>query len=221
MMFAPTAAAQIRTQRRFVICGLGGSGKTQFCCKFAQHHRQRLVSNTADPKSSTSRWLIIYVSFWGVFWIDASSDKTTHQAFARLAKVGGVDPNERAVKDWLSNLEDSWLLIIDSAENSEVKIETLFPEGERGHILITTRDPAHRVHGTIGPQSFEFSQLEHDAANHLLLRAACLPTPGDPAHQGIGISYIQRSGLSTVGACPCWESNHARLVYSANLSVLS
>lgn len=71
-------------------------------------------------------------------------------------------------------------MIIDSADDSEVKVETLFPEGERGHILITTRDPSHKVHGTVGPQSFEFSQLEHDAANHLLLRAACLPTPGDP-----------------------------------------
>ena len=28
-------------QRRFVIHGIGGSGKTQFCCKFAQEHRER------------------------------------------------------------------------------------------------------------------------------------------------------------------------------------
>jgi hypothetical protein len=28
-------------QRRFIIYGIGGSGKTQFCCKFAQDHRQR------------------------------------------------------------------------------------------------------------------------------------------------------------------------------------
>ena len=28
-------------QKRFVIYGLGGSGKTQFCCKFAEDNRQR------------------------------------------------------------------------------------------------------------------------------------------------------------------------------------
>jgi hypothetical protein len=28
-------------QRRFIIYGIGGSGKTQFCCKFAQDHRER------------------------------------------------------------------------------------------------------------------------------------------------------------------------------------
>ncbi|CAG8058898.1 unnamed protein product [Penicillium salamii] len=27
-------------QRRFVVHGLGGSGKTQFCCKFAQDNRE-------------------------------------------------------------------------------------------------------------------------------------------------------------------------------------
>ena len=31
----------IRQQRRFVIHGVGGSGKTQFCSKFAQDHRER------------------------------------------------------------------------------------------------------------------------------------------------------------------------------------
>jgi hypothetical protein len=30
-----------RQQRRFIIHGIGGSGKTQFCCKFAQDHRER------------------------------------------------------------------------------------------------------------------------------------------------------------------------------------
>lgn len=28
-------------QKRFVIYGLGGSGKTQFCCKFAQDNREQ------------------------------------------------------------------------------------------------------------------------------------------------------------------------------------
>jgi signal recognition particle GTPase len=27
-------------QKRFVVYGLGGSGKTEFCCKFAQDNRQ-------------------------------------------------------------------------------------------------------------------------------------------------------------------------------------
>lgn len=30
-------------QKRFVISGIGGSGKTQFCCKFAQDNREQYV----------------------------------------------------------------------------------------------------------------------------------------------------------------------------------
>lgn len=30
-----------KPQKRFVVQGLGGSGKTQFCCKFAELNRQR------------------------------------------------------------------------------------------------------------------------------------------------------------------------------------
>jgi hypothetical protein len=49
---------QPQEQRRFVVQGLGGSGKTQFCCKFAQDHQHRYemylfnledsVDNSAD-----------------------------------------------------------------------------------------------------------------------------------------------------------------------------
>lgn len=30
-----------KAQKRFVVQGLGGPGKTQFCCKFAELNRQR------------------------------------------------------------------------------------------------------------------------------------------------------------------------------------
>jgi tetraacyldisaccharide-1-P 4'-kinase len=33
-----------RVQKRFVLYGLGGSGKTQICLKFAQDHRERQVA---------------------------------------------------------------------------------------------------------------------------------------------------------------------------------
>lgn len=35
--------ARVRMQRRFVVHGVSGSGKTQFCCKFAEDHRERYV----------------------------------------------------------------------------------------------------------------------------------------------------------------------------------
>ncbi|MCJ1268890.1 hypothetical protein MMC22_008778 [Lobaria immixta] len=131
---APSSPKHGRTQKRFIIYGLGGSGKTQFCCKFAQDNRDK------------------------------------------IAKIGGVEPNERAAKSWLSSLEYPWLLLIDSAD-STISIDKYFPEGERGHILVTTRNPAHRVHGTVGSQFWKFEKMERDDANDLLLKAACEPKP--------------------------------------------
>lgn len=42
--FWPKAQTQNHEQKRFVIHGVGGSGKTQFCSKYAQEYRERFVS---------------------------------------------------------------------------------------------------------------------------------------------------------------------------------
>lgn len=80
---------------------------------------------------------------------------------------------------WFSNLEASWLLIIDNADDWRIGLEIYFPKGDRGHILIPTRNPAHRVHGNLGPGFFEFEGMGDDDASTLLLRAACQPEPWD------------------------------------------
>ncbi|KAM4067329.1 hypothetical protein HRG_001301 [Hirsutella rhossiliensis] len=123
-------------QKRFVISGLGGSGKTQFCCKFAQDNREH---------------------FWGVFWVDGSSGDNAQRCYSEIAKVGGVEPNENAAKNWLSGLQLPWLLLIDNADDPEIDVARYFPGGEGGVILITTRNPSTR--------------------SDLLLAAAVLPRP--------------------------------------------
>ena len=126
-------------------------------------------------KPSSNPKLMFTLSFWGVFWISASSPKRASQTFSRIAKdYAGREPKEAAAKDWLSNLELPWLLIIDNAasDDSEFQLENVFPKGERGHILITTRDSTHRRHGTVGYKSFFFADLDHEQAISLLLEAA-------------------------------------------------
>ena len=82
-----------------------------------------------------------------------------------------------AAKHWLSNLKHPWLLIVDNADNPRVKLDHYFPEGERGHILLTTRVPAHKNYGTVGSQFFHFEGLEQNDGNELLLKAASKPLP--------------------------------------------
>ncbi|RAH80854.1 hypothetical protein BO86DRAFT_400523 [Aspergillus japonicus CBS 114.51] len=140
-------------QKRFVIYGLGGSGKTQFCCKFAQDNREY---------------------FWGVFWVDGSSYLSLKHSYAQIARIGGVEANENAAKAWLSSLQHPWLLLIDNADDPELDVMRCLPAGERGVILITTRNPTSKQYGTEGSQFFHFDKLETEEASDLLLAAAIL-----------------------------------------------
>ncbi|MCJ1311555.1 hypothetical protein MMC25_005228 [Agyrium rufum] len=156
-------SAPICDQKRFIVHGLGGSGKTQFCCKFAQQTRQ---------------------NFWGVFSIDATSHTSVEYSSSKIAEKVGVKAGEgstwlRTVKDWLSSLDYPWLLLIDNADDPSICLEDYYPACERGCILVTTRDPMKRVQGTVGPRFYHFEKLEADEASSLLLKAADKPQPWD------------------------------------------
>ncbi|KAF2096847.1 tetratricopeptide repeat domain-containing protein [Rhizodiscina lignyota] len=164
-------------QKRFIIYGLGGSGKTQFCCKFAQVNRN---------------------NFWGVFCIDASSPQTAEASFSKVAKIGGFEPsegsNQRAAKQWFAGLESRWLLIIDNADDPSLALEDYFPSGERGCVLVTTRIPANRIHGTVGSCSYCFEELTPDEANDLLLKTAGKPHPWEISTRKAGARIAQALG---------------------------
>ena len=44
IFLAPEPAIGTRVQKRFVIYGIGGEGKTEFCCKFTQDYRKQHVN---------------------------------------------------------------------------------------------------------------------------------------------------------------------------------
>ena len=72
-------------QKRFVIFGLAGSGKTELALKYAQDSQHE---------------------YWGVFFVDGSSQKSASGSYSEIAKIGGVEPNEKAAKnlDGLANV---------------------------------------------------------------------------------------------------------------------
>ncbi|KAF2477702.1 uncharacterized protein BDR25DRAFT_275038 [Lindgomyces ingoldianus] len=174
LFISPPGNSGRHQQIRFVIHGIGGSGKTQFCSKFAEDNRE---------------------SFWGVFWVDASTTERMKQTYAQISKVAEVEPNPNAAMHWLSNLEEQWLLIIDNADDPNIHLETYFPKGNRGHILVTTRNPAHKVHGNVGPGFFEFQGLNFQEANDLLLKAARVPTPWDSTSENSASAITKSLGF--------------------------
>ncbi|KAG8531409.1 uncharacterized protein KY384_003038 [Bacidia gigantensis] len=127
-----------------------------------------------DEQNQQKRFVIYGLGiFWGVFYINASSKESAKHTYSSIAKNVGREPSEAAAKNFLTELDKPWLLIIDNADNPGMDLEDLFPGGERGVILITTRNPNNRVHGTFGKRFYVFEKLDEDAAIELILRTAC------------------------------------------------
>lgn len=68
---------------------------------------------------------------------------------------------------------------MDNADDPSISLDEYFPRGDRGHVIITTRNPSHKKHGNIGPGFFRFEDLSSDDANSLLLRATTMAEPWD------------------------------------------
>ena len=83
---------------------------------------------------------------------------------------------------------------MDNADDPRVKLDQYFPEGERGHILLTTRVPAHKDYGTVGSQFFHFEGLEQNDGNELLLKAASKPLPPDSLTERLVTSITRALG---------------------------
>ncbi|KAH8670153.1 P-loop containing nucleoside triphosphate hydrolase protein [Tricladium varicosporioides] len=149
--FEVPATVPDHQQRRFVIYGIGGSGKTQLCTIFAYKNRDR---------------------YWGVFWIDLSSPERASQTCVQIAKTGGAEPTVNASMHWLSGLRRQYLLILDNADDPSLSLTDYLPQGDRGHVLVTTRNPAYKKYGGIGCRHLELEALNVDDASSLHLKAA-------------------------------------------------
>ena len=133
------------------------------------------------------------IRFWGIFWIDASSHITARQGFLEIARMCGVDEDPKVVKQWLSNTRNHWLLIIDNADDLSFDVSEFFPLGDRGSILLSTRNPYCKIHSTVG--SCELGQLNMDEAVTLLLKASGTEDVADEAVRKKAIIITQTLGF--------------------------
>ncbi|KAK2796156.1 hypothetical protein FQN52_000133 [Onygenales sp. PD_12] len=158
-------------QKRFVVHGIAGSGKSQLCTNFAYDNRE---------------------CYWGVFTIDATTPLLAAQSYSAIAKVGGLEGTENSGKYFLSQVREPWLLIIDNADSPDIHLPNLFPPGNRGHILVTTRNRDVQDYGNVG--SIELGGLEEGEALYLLLKSARISTPWDVSIEAAGNEITKALG---------------------------
>ncbi|OBT39283.1 hypothetical protein VE00_10598 [Pseudogymnoascus sp. WSF 3629] len=140
-------------QKRFVLTGLGGQGKSEICLKFASLMREE---------------------FWGVFWVDVTTPSTAESGFIAVAKkLDCLVENVADALRVLANAKQPWLLILDNADDPGFNYEVYLPSGTHGAIIITSRVNECRKYHTVGAEAIE--GLKNQDSQELLLKATKLP----------------------------------------------
>ncbi|KAK3357792.1 hypothetical protein B0T25DRAFT_499359 [Lasiosphaeria hispida] len=115
--------------------GLGGAGKSQLALDYAETHRGQY-----NP----------------VLWIDVTDEEAVRSSFKRCVAELGL-PEERGenqgsiftdagvqrVLRWLrdrTEADDEWLVIVDNADDFSWGVQKVIPRGDRGSVIITSRD---------------------------------------------------------------------------------
>ena len=112
----------------------------------------------------------MYSRFWGIFWIDGRSKTSIASGFSAIARM--CDYHDQSLEGsmmWLQNLDHSWLLILDNADNKDLDMAQFLPAGRNGSILITTRLTENENHQTAGTDRYE--RLNQTTAINLLFKA--------------------------------------------------
>jgi tetratricopeptide (TPR) repeat protein/nucleoside phosphorylase len=138
-LFTPTEQKETRETRRAALTqpraikGLGGIGKTQVAVEYAYRSRER-------------------GRYTHTLWVNAASEETIIASFVEIAEVlpsflakGETDQRQlvEAVKRWLEQCEQPWLLIFDNADADDFSfVQSYFPKRGSGSILLTTRADA-------------------------------------------------------------------------------
>lgn len=145
-----------------------------------------MVSNTLHTVRGLKLVLLTdsICSYWGVFTIDATTPRLAAESYSTVGKIGGLEGTESSGKYFLSQVREPWLLIIDNADNPGIHLPDLFPPGNRGHILVTTRNRDFQEYGNVG--STELGALKKEEALYLLLRSARIATPWDSSTETAG-----------------------------------
>jgi GTPase SAR1 family protein len=141
-----------------LLWGTGGIGKTQICLKFIEEMTGRLSH---------------------VFWVDASSVESINMSLRGISSVAaaqasGLDDSVESVLQWMSRLQEEWLIVFDNADEPPVYVvERFIPPGNRGNILITSRN---RSMGSLisFENIIEINEMEEADAITLLLKASYL-----------------------------------------------
>ncbi|KAJ4474125.1 P-loop containing nucleoside triphosphate hydrolase protein [Lentinula edodes] len=156
-----------KTQKIFLLYGLGGAGKTQVALEFTRRFKQR---------------------FTKIYYIAADSEISIKASLFDIAMVNGVvgAQNWQSGLRWLHTHEESWMIIMDNADNPKISLNDYFPTCDHGNIIITSRNAELQ---NVVSQSLQLQDMIPDDGIKLLLKhAADRPLSFNEQEQAVKIA---------------------------------
>jgi hypothetical protein len=107
-----------------------------------------------------------------VFWVDVGSDQAAEQGFMDISNHLKLKAQDfQQVVQYLSGTRQTWLLILDNADDPATNFSQFFPSGSRGTVIMTSRNPeCGRVYGR--DHCEQLAVLAHSPSTDLLMKAA-------------------------------------------------
>lgn len=147
--------------------------------------------------------------YWGVFWIDATSNASILQSIKRIASALDVEQELDAVHQILTDTRQKWLMVFDNLDDYDVPVGNYFPTGVRGDIIITSRDRRLQQASTMGHE--KIGEIDRDDAIALLrLMAYGLGSSDEDKSDGVGnlVDALECSPLTIRNAAEIIRSNN-------------
>ena len=157
-IFIHCVDSELMSRCSCLLWGTGGIGKTQICLRFIEEMSGRLSH---------------------VFWVDASSEESITMSLKGISSISAaqgscLDGSVESVLQWMSGIQEEWLIVFDNADDTPVYVmERFIPPGNRGNILITSRNRSMRSL-ILSENIIEINEMEEADAISLLLKASYL-----------------------------------------------
>jgi tetratricopeptide (TPR) repeat protein len=138
-------------------------------------------------------------SFDDVLWVDVGSRQAAEQGFMNISAVLKLQAQSmQQVVQHLSGTQQTWLLVLDNANDPTTDFHPFFPSGLRGTVIMTSRNPeCGQVYGHDHWEKLDI--LEGSLARDLLLRAAGYePSPSDCEHADKIVKVLGSHTLAVV-----------------------
>jgi len=113
-------------------------------------------------------------SFWGVFWVDVSTEYLAESAFLDIASRLKISAQTwEDGRQGLTNVQHPWLLVLDNADDPRVDYQRYIPAGPSGMVMLMSRNEQCKRYAT--QKHILLDGLPDAEARELVFSAADIP----------------------------------------------